>query len=49
MNLALLGISANLGAVAADTFGYDQHQDLNADFMKVNPPFNQKDWKAAYE
>ena len=27
MNLAIRGISANLGAVPADTFGKDQHKD----------------------
>lgn len=49
MNLAIRGISANLGAVAADTFGRDQHPDLKADFIMANPPFNLKDWRAANE
>ena len=49
MNLAIRGISANLGAVAADTFGRDQHPDLKADYIMANPPFNQKDWRAANE
>lgn len=49
MNLAVRGISANLGAVAADTFGRDQHPDLKADFIMANPPFNQKDWRASNE
>ena len=49
MNLAIRGISANLGAVAADTFGKDQHPDLKADFIMANPPFNQKDWRASTE
>ena len=49
MNLAIRGISANLGAVPADTFGRDQHPDLKADFIMANPPFNQKDWRAADE
>lgn len=49
MNLAIRGISANLGAVAADTFGKDQHPDLKADFIMANPPFNQKDWRASDE
>lgn len=49
MNLAIRGISANLGAVPADTFGKDQHPDLKADFIMANPPFNQKDWRAANE
>jgi len=49
MNLAIRGISANLGDVAADTFANDQHKDLKADFIMANPPFNQKDWRAANE
>ena len=46
INLAIRGITANLGAVPADTFGRDQHPDLKADFIMANPPFNQKDWRA---
>ena len=46
MNLAIRGIAANLGAAARDTFAKDQHQDLKADFIMANPPFNQKDWRA---
>lgn len=49
MNLAIRGIAANLGAIPADTFGNDQHKDLKADFIMANPPFNQKDWRAATE
>lgn len=49
MNLAIRGISANLGAVPADTFGRDQHPDLKADYIMANPPFNQKDWRADNE
>ncbi|MFP4023009.1 MAG: N-6 DNA methylase [Thiohalospira sp.] len=49
MNLAIRGISANLGAVPADTFARDQHPDLKADFIMANPPFNQKDWRAPDE
>jgi len=49
MNLAIRGISANLGDVPADTFGKDQHKDLKADFIMANPPFNQKDWRGANE
>lgn len=49
MNLAIRGISANLGDVPADTFGKDQHPDLKADFIMANPPFNQKDWRATDE
>ena len=49
MNLAIRGIAANLGEVPADTFAKDQHPDLKADFIMANPPFNQKDWRAASE
>lgn len=46
MNLAIRGITANLGELARDTFLNDQHPDLKADFIMANPPFNQKDWRA---
>ena len=49
MNLAIRGISGNLGEKAADTFADDQHKDLKADYIMANPPFNQKDWRAANE
>jgi type I restriction enzyme M protein len=49
MNLAIRGISGNLGEKAADTFLDDQHKDLKADFIMANPPFNQKDWRAESE
>ncbi len=49
MNLAIRGISANLGEKDADTFANDQHKDLKADFIMANPPFNQKDWRAENE
>ena len=49
MNLAIRGISANLGEKAANTFLDDQHKDLKADFIMANPPFNQKDWRAENE
>lgn len=45
MNLAVRGISANLGEKQADTFLSDQHKDLKADYIMANPPFNQKDWR----
>ena len=45
MNLAIRGISANLGAQEADTFHNDQHKGLKADFIMANPPFNQKGWR----
>ncbi len=49
MNLAIRGISGNLGEGAADTFLNDQHPDLKADYVMANPPFNQKDWRAENE
>ncbi|MFN0293030.1 type I restriction-modification system subunit M [Pedobacter helvus] len=49
MNLAIRGISSNLGAKAADTFGDDQHKELKADYIMANPPFNLKDWRAENE
>ncbi|WP_417120299.1 N-6 DNA methylase [Ruminococcus bicirculans (ex Wegman et al. 2014)] len=49
MNLAIRGISANLGEKAANTFTNDQHKDLKADFIMANPPFNQKEWRADNE
>lgn len=49
MNLAIRGISANLGNVAGDSFFKDQHPDLKADYIMANPPFNQKQWRGADE
>lgn len=49
MNLAIRGISSNLGSKAADTFSDDQHKDLKADYIMANPPFNLKDWRAENE
>ena len=49
MNLAIRGIAANLGEQAANTFSNDQHKDLKADYIMANPPFNQKEWRAADE
>src|SRR5690606_16882672 len=49
MNLAIRGISGNLGAKAADTFNDDQHKTLKADYIMANPPFNLKDWRAENE
>lgn len=46
MNLAIRGIAANLGEMAANTFTNDQHKDLKADYIMANPPFNQKEWRA---
>lgn len=49
MNLAVRGISANLGNAPRNTFSSDQHKDLKADFILANPPFNQKKWRADSE
>lgn len=49
MNLAIRGISSNLGDVPENTFFRDQHPDLKADYIMANPPFNQKQWRAENE
>lgn len=49
MNLAIRGISGNLGDTGSDTFFKDWHKDLKADFIMANPPFNQKDWRGKNE
>ncbi len=49
MNLAIRGISSNLGNKAADSFADDQHKDLKADYIMANPPFNLKDWRGENE
>lgn len=49
MNLAIRGITANLGDVPENTFFKDQHKDLKADYIMANPPFNQKQWRAENE
>jgi type I restriction enzyme M protein len=49
MNLAIRGISGNLGVKADDTFANDQHPNLKADYIMANPPFNLKDWRASDE
>ncbi len=40
MNLAIRSLNGDLGKYAADTFTEDLHQDLKADFVLANPPFN---------
>lgn len=45
MNLAIRGLSGNLGESPANTFFADQHKDLKADYIMANPPFNLKDWR----
>lgn len=42
MNLALRGISHNLGSENDSTFTNDQHKGLFFDYIMANPPFNLK-------
>ena len=49
MNLAIRGISADLGKKAADTFFDDQHIDKRFDYIMANPPFNISDWREENE
>ncbi len=44
MNLAIRGIDGNIGDRQADSFTSDLHQDLKADYIIANPPFNISDW-----
>lgn len=44
MNLAIRGISGDIGFQHADTFHNDLHPQLKADFILANPPFNMSDW-----
>ncbi len=49
MNLAIRGISANLGDKEDSTFTNDQHKGEKVDFIMANPPFNLKDWRGQDE
>ena len=44
MNLAVRGISYNLGEKAVSTFTNDQHKDMKMDYVMANP-FNFKKWR----
>lgn len=44
MNLALRGISHNLGETSDSTFLNDLHRGLYFDYIMANPPFNLKGW-----
>lgn len=44
MNLALRGISNNLGEASISTFKNDLHKGLYFDYIMANPPFNLKNW-----
>lgn len=49
MNLAIRGISNNLGNKAVSTFSEDQHKDKKVDYIMANPPFNLKGWRGEDE
>src|SRR5690625_4186508 len=44
MNLAVHGLTGNLGPRWGDTFARDLHPDVQMDYVLANPPFNIKDW-----
>lgn len=44
MNLALRGISHNLGSIADSTFANDMFKGIDFDYIMANPPFNLKGW-----
>lgn len=44
MNLALRGISHNLGDTSDSTFTHDLHKGLYFNYIMANPPFNLKGW-----
>ena len=44
MNLAIRGISADLGESPGDTFFDDKHKSLRCDYILANPPFNISDY-----
>lgn len=44
MNLAVRGITYNLGERHASTFTNDQHRGRTFDYIMANPPFNLKKW-----
>ena len=44
MNLALRGISHNLGEMADSSFANDLHRGLYFNYIMANPPFNLKTW-----
>ncbi len=44
MNLAVHGLTGQLGSRWGDTFARDLHPDVQMDYVMANPPFNIKDW-----
>lgn len=50
MNLAIRGLSGDLGESNGDSFTNDLHKSLRADFILANPPYNVKDyWKPSLD
>ena len=49
MNLAIRGISCDLGEKNASTFTEDQHKDKVVQYIMANPPFNLKKWRGEDE
>ena len=49
MNMAIRGISVNMGELARSTFENDQHKNLKANYILANPPFNLRDWRSENE
>lgn len=49
MNLAVRGISHDLGNEPASTFLNEMHKDKKMDYVITNPPFNLKKWRAEDE
>ena len=49
MNLAVRGISHDLGNEPASTFLNEKHKDKKMDYVITNPPFNLKKWRAEDE
>ncbi len=47
MNLAVHGLTGQLGSRWGDTFARDLHPDVQMDYVMANPPFNIKDWARA--
>lgn len=44
MNLALRGLSHNLGETNDSSFTHDLHKGVDFDYIMANPPFNLKGW-----
>lgn len=44
MNLALRGLSHNLGETNDSSFTHDLHKGMYFDYIMANPPFNLKNW-----